>query len=307
MIFKNIDDKSEQIQLLKDLYSQSNSEAQKKLINLDLKKLQAGITAEKENAYYLDFEFEKSKHIILLHDIRLEHNGRTAQFDHILISRFGIELLESKSSTGVMSIKNDGSINIKTGSYTNTFPNPLEQSKRHATVLREFLKSNELLTKRIDILGGIEINSKVLINPKTTLTNNQLPNNFERADSFISKRKEEIDKTSILKIFSMISKAYHIDKAKEIAQLIVDSHKPINFDYAKKFKITKQVLKEDIKIEGNYNNEVLPEPKRCPRCKEGKLVKREIKSQKAKEKYGSDAFLGCSRYPKCRYSENIVS
>ncbi len=304
MIFKNIDDKSKQIQTLEDLLSRSKNEAQKRLIETDLKKVKSGYEAEKENAYYLNFEFDKSKNVILLHDIRLDHDGRTAQFDHILISRFGIELLESKSSKGTMTINDDGSLDLKNAKYINTYPNPLEQSKRHAAVLKEFIAASELLSKRIDIFGGIEISSKVLINPKTTLTNNKLPKGFERADSFISNRKKEIDDISVFKVVGLLSKGYNIDKAKEIAQMIVDAHKPVEFDYAKKFKIAKSTPIEETK-NNNSESEIKNTKKMCPRCKEGELVMRITKSKKAKEKHENSEFMGCSRYPKCRYTENI--
>ena len=300
MIFKTIDDKSKQIETLENLFLRSKSEAQKKLILNDLKKVKSGYEAEKENAYYLDFELEKNKNLILIHDIRLEHDGRTAQFDHILISRFGIELLETKSSKGTMTINNDGSIDIKNGKYTNTYPNPLEQSKRHALVLKEFIAASELLSKRIDIFGGIEISSKVLINPKTTLTNSTLPEGFERADSFISNRKKEIENISVFKAVSLISKGYNIEKAMKIAQMIVNAHQPLEFDYTKKFKISKEPQIEE-------KNTIDNSKRKCPRCNEGELIVRKSKSKKAKEKYENNEFLGCSRYPKCRYTEAIVN
>ena len=59
MIFKNIDDKSSQIQTLEDLLARSTSDSQKRLIDADLKRLKSGIEAEKENVYYLNFEFKK--------------------------------------------------------------------------------------------------------------------------------------------------------------------------------------------------------------------------------------------------------
>ncbi len=267
-----------------------------------MKKIKSGIEAEQENAYYLNFELEKNKNLILLHDIRLEHDGRTAQFDHLLISRFGIELLETKSSKGEMTISEDGSINLKNGKYTNTYPNPLEQSRRHGVVLRDFIDSKDLLSKRIDIFGGIEITSKVLINPKTTLTNKKLPEGFERADSFVSKRRKEIDSLGIFKVLSTFSKGYNIDKAKEIAQLLVDAHKPVDFDYTMKFKMKKEEPKES-----EQKFQIISSTKVCPRCKEGELVVRKVKSKKAQEKYDNDEFIGCSRYPKCRYTENISS
>jgi len=303
MIYKNIDDKSKQIETLENLLSRSTSDAQKKFIETDLKKLKSGLEAEQENAYYLNFEFEKSKHLILLHDIRLEHDGRTAQFDHLLISRFGIELLETKSSNSEMTINEDGSINLKNGKYTNTYPNPLEQSRRHGVVLRDFIDSKVLLSKRIDIFGGIEITSKVLINPKTTLINKTLPDGFERADSFVSKRRKEIDGLGIFKVLSTFSKGYSIDKAKEIAQILVDAHTPVDFDYTMKFKMKKEVIQEEpTEVEQKPNIE--DDIKACPRCSEGELIVKKIKSKKAQEKYNSDEFIGCDRYPKCRYTEN---
>ena len=308
MIFKNIDDKSKQIQTLNNLLSRSKSEAQKRLIGADLKRVESGYEAEKENAYYLDFEFEKSKNIILLHDLRLEHDGKTAQFDHILISRFGIELLETKSSKGTITINEDGSLNLKNGKYINTYPNPLEQSKRHASVLKDFIIANELVSKRIYMFGGIDISSKVLINPKTTLTNSELPEGFERADSFVSNRRKDIDDTGFFKAVAIISTGYNIDKAKEIAQMLVNAHKPIEFDYTKKFKIAKDTpIKEDISnaIESSPDIEIKHSEDICPRCKEGKLLLRKTKSKKAKEKYENGEFIGCSRYPKCRYTKNI--
>lgn len=310
MILKYIDDKSSEIKTLGKLLEKSNSIAQKKLIDTQLKKIVSGDEAEQENAYYLNFALENSKNVLLLHDIRLEHKGRTAQFDHILISRFGIELLETKSSKGTITINNDGSMIFKNGKYTNTYPNPIEQSKRHAAVLKEFISDSELLSKRIDILGGINISSKVLIHPKTTVTNNELPDGFERADSFLSNRNKEIDNTSILKAISWIGKAYDINKAKEIANLLIDAHKPLLFDYAKKFKVNNENIEINIKevpvatnsIDENTKDKDTPIP--CPRCKEGELIVRKVKSKTAQEKYNNDEFIGCSRYPKCKYTED---
>jgi DNA topoisomerase-1 len=53
---------------------------------------------------------------------------------------------------------------------------------------------------------------------------------------------------------------------------------------------TKEQMKEMDNIE---NGRV---ERSCPTCKEGKLVVR-------KSIYG--AFIGCNRYPKCRYTEKI--
>ncbi|MFA6195328.1 MAG: NERD domain-containing protein [Sulfurimonas sp.] len=311
MIFKNIDDKTHQIQILKELLEQSKSEAQKKLITADLKRMISGYDAETQNAYYLNFAFEKSKNVILLHDIRLEYEGRTAQFDHILISRLGIELLETKSAKGSLSINADGSLVIINGKFTNTYPNPLEQSKRHALVLREFIDAKTLFSKRIALFGGIHITNKVLIHPQTNITNSKLPDDFERGDSFVSNRSKDIDNISVFKAISLLGKAFDIDKAKELAQLLLDAHMPVEFDYRKKFKISKNDstdLMDETPVAPIVVDEQSQEEnssKICPRCKEGELVSRKVKSAEAKEKYGYDEFIGCSRYPKCKYTQSV--
>ena len=108
-------------------------------------------------------------------------------------------------------------------------------------------------------------------------------------------------KIGIFNAVKLLSKLYDIDKAKEIAQVLIDAHMPVEFDYTKKFRIKKEEVIDktpEPKVQ-TENTERL-----CPRCSEGKLVVKKIKSKKAQEKYNSEEFIGCSRYPKCRYTES---
>lgn len=303
MTLKQIDDKSPQIKLLESLYRDSQSQAQKRLIKADLDRLRAGHEAEKENAYYLDFGLKDSKNIILLHDIRIVHKDRSAQLDHILISRLGVEILETKSSKGSITINDDGSLTYESCRYKNTYPNPLEQSKRHALVLKEFIGDNISFPKRIMLLGGIDVKSRVLIHPTTNIVNHTLPEDYQRADSFISAREKESENISTLKAISALSRVYDIDKAKEIASLLLDSHTPVEFDYSKKYRTKRQKPEHKPKKENRAVSDSSSHiDEKCPRCKEGTLVLRAVKSKAAREKYNADSFLGCSRYPKCRYA-----
>lgn len=84
------------IKQLERLLNESNNEKQKFLIKKDLTIKKNGFEAEKENAYFLDFYIKDLKNTILLHDIRLEHNGLTAQIDHLLINPMQILVLERR-------------------------------------------------------------------------------------------------------------------------------------------------------------------------------------------------------------------
>jgi len=302
MIFKKIDDKNKEIATLKNLLKESNSEAQKKLIAQDLKSLVNGYQSEKENAYYLDFHFESRDRLVLLHDIRIEHNGRTAQFDHILIAPLGITILESKSFNGELTIKNDNSLVVKYGKYTKTFPNPIEQNIRHEKVLYDFIHDTLEIPARFKLMGGIPIDNKVLIHPNTTVTNSKLPEGFERSDAFATKRNKDIDKMGAAKVLLSTVTFVTKDLAQEIANVLINAHTPIKFDYTAKYRISQKespMPKQEAVVKESIEERI------CPRCKEGSLVKRKRKSKKFGTKYASDEFYGCSRFPKCRYTEEI--
>ena len=299
MVLKSIDDKYETLKQLEDLLKKSQSEAQQKLIKSEINKIKAGHQAEKDNAFYLEDRLKDSKNIILLSDIRLIFNNSVIQMDHVLITRFGIEILESKSSTGIMTINNDGSIKIRHFKKVNTYPNPLEQVNRHARILKEFLMKYDIFPTRIQLLG-LNIETSVIINPKTNLTNKKLPEHFHRADSFISMRQKKIDNISPIEALKSAITMYNKETMEKIAQILIDNHKPMKYDYSKKFKVPKSISSDNISKKFNSKKD---ESKICPRCKKGKLVRKEVKNKAAKEKYGNDFFFGCDRYPKCRYTE----
>lgn len=247
MIYKKQDTKAEEIKILEEILIKTSSKLEKQRVEVDLKTLKSGYFAEQDNAYYLDYYFEKSKNVILLHDIRLEYNGRVAQFDHIVLNRLGIEILESKNFNGKLTIKDDGSLSVHYGTYTKTFPNPVEQNIRHIQFLKDFIANKFDTPSNTKLLGGVPISSKVLINPKTTITNKKLPNGYERADSFCSMREKETDSISFFSAVKLLSSFMQMDKVKELAELIVKSHKPIRYDYLQKYKIRQQDIKKDIK------------------------------------------------------------
>ena len=301
MIYKELDSKQNIINTLENLLKTSQSEKQKALIRQDLQALKNGYEAEKQNAYYIDFYLKDSKNIIVLHDIRIEYNGQTAQIDHMLISRFGIELLESKSFIGETTINDDLSITVKYNGKNKSFENPIEQSKRHAKILHEFINENFDLGKRVEILGGFQIENIVLLNPKTTITNKKLPRGFFRADSYISKRLEKIDNLNALDVIKFASKMIKIDTVKKIANFLVKNHTPTHFDYEKKYRVPKEkviVEKEEIlQKETPQIKEILTVGSPCPFCKKPLVLRNATKDK---------PFLGCSTFPKCRFMRRVT-
>lgn len=113
-------------------------------IERELRIRRAGVKGEREASYFLDFDFGASSNHVVIHDLRLEHEGFTAQIDHLLINRFyGLTILETKHFAGGLKIEEDGSFH-RYDDYERRFvpvPSPIAQVERHANLLSRVLNS----------------------------------------------------------------------------------------------------------------------------------------------------------------------
>ncbi len=87
--------------------------------------------------------FLSSKRYIVLNNVMLESKGRTAQIDHIIVSIYGIFVIETKNYVG--NIYGNETSKIFTqfaGNKKNQFYSPIQQNEKHVRVLREVIKNN---------------------------------------------------------------------------------------------------------------------------------------------------------------------
>ncbi len=260
MILKKMDDsKLEEIETLKEILKMSTNEQQQYLIKNDLKKQQKGIEGEKQISYFIDFNLGESKNYIILHDLRIEVDNKTAQIDHMLISKaMGIVLIEAKNTDAVVTINNDGTMTYKykNGKEYNQ-ANPLEQSKRHELVLKSFLEKHDI---------DMTISSKVVFLPEVIITNEKLPSNFYRADTFVTSLRNETLKNplkfAVLFAKVMTNNVVSFEHLMYIGGILVKEHKPIKIDYEKKYPISKkkEILEETIIVD-KVDTEVKTNPK----------------------------------------------
>jgi len=292
MILKKMDEKKDQLSYLEAKIKNAKNEHEVQNLQHEINMIKNGSYAEQGNAYYLDFDFKNSDKFIVLHDIRIEHKDRTAQIDHIVISRSGIHILESKSvKNGTLKINQDDSIEIQYNKYKKvTLPSPIEQNRRHKKVIKDFINDTVDLPFNLKNLGGITIETLILIHPYTNVYNHKLPKGYIKADQFLKKFNEDVDKASAFDMMKFTVKFLNHDKRMKIANALIAAHKPIN--YSNKIKTVTP-------IETQEKNKV------CPRCKKGILVKRIRKNKKYDSKYTNDEFFGCNKYPRCRYAEEI--
>ena len=110
MVFKQRDDIQPAIDALKALLAvRSLSKRQRDLIEDELDNIRSGERGEKEAAYHIDFQLKDAKNYAVIHDLRLEHNGRVAQIDHLIIGRFfDVFVIESKNFTTAIRMAANG-------------------------------------------------------------------------------------------------------------------------------------------------------------------------------------------------------
>jgi hypothetical protein len=242
MILKDTDAKSVHLVELASLLCKPGVPADKQaLIERELKFMRAGMKGESESAYDIDFYSGQSKNRIVIHDLRLEHNGRVAQIDHLILNRLlEVYVLETKHFTEGVSINEQGEFSIWFGGKPRGIPSPLEQNDRHIEVLKDVFKTIQMPT-RMGFRLQPSFESLVLVSknarsgrPKTFKTDRVLKS--DQLETWIEKSVETGSPLIIAKIVSL-------ETLTDIARQLVALHKPLVPDYKAKFGITEEMLR----------------------------------------------------------------
>lgn len=132
-------------------------------------RLSAGQRAEEQMAFYLHRAFADHPDLLVLNNVRIvdpeqpEHDGRpgVCQIDHLVVSRFGCFIIESKSITGTVTVRGDGAGGDE---WTRTWnhgaagmPSPIQQGRRQAEFLRKLLSRNAA-----ELLGRMPAGTRTL-------------------------------------------------------------------------------------------------------------------------------------------------
>ena len=201
----------------------------------------------------------KDKYIVL-NNIMVKNNNGTHQIDHIVVSSYGIFVIEMKNYYGLI-VGDEYKENWiqYLGKRKSYFKNPIHQNYGHVKALEELLNlDNKLFISIVCFSNQV----KLKVSSKSIIT---------KLDYLIR----------IIKRFELIQINSDINElANKIKTLnIKDKHERKN--HVKNIK--QNIVQKEIKI----NNMI------CPKCG-GKLIQRN-------SKYG--IFLGCSNYPKCKFTK----
>ena len=98
MVIKPADSRNGDLETLQSLLQHPDATAdRKRKIEQEIRTLQSGLKGEREAAYEINFHYGPSRNWAIIHDLRIEHDGRAAQIDHLLINRvLEVYVCESK-------------------------------------------------------------------------------------------------------------------------------------------------------------------------------------------------------------------
>ena len=129
----------------------------------------AAKTAEGQMAHYLHLRFREDPEIHVLHDLRFEDEEQptkdgapgVCQIDHLVVHRWGMFIVESKSVAQVVRVRPDGSGGDEWsrvyGDKETGMASPIQQARRQSAFLRGFLQRH-----RQKLIGRMPVGLRTL-------------------------------------------------------------------------------------------------------------------------------------------------
>jgi hypothetical protein len=192
VIFKEKDPIDAQLQSLEQQLNQPLPDYRRQKLEKELAQVRAGLQEEKEAAYHIDFHLKNNPNWAVIHDLRLEWNGRVAQIDHLLIDRLlEFYVIESKSFRTKVRYANGGWERLNSYSRWEGIPSPVEQNNRHIAVLQELIRDEQLAPTRLGMVITPVFVNVVVVQPSCSIIGNH-PDKalIYRMDGLVGKIRE---------------------------------------------------------------------------------------------------------------------
>lgn len=265
-------------------------------------KLKAGIEAEIQMAFYLKRSFGKNDDYFIINDLRITHEGDVAQIDHLIITQYGLFIVESKSVYGKITVNKNKEWARTYNKTLNGMASPVLQAEAQGKVLKSLLEAHaeQLLGKLIGLqkrFGSCPCLIYVAISDTGVIERKSEVAELFKADQIT----QEIElKVKILRKNSGLLGALNTSepawsmKAEEairVAEFLITQHTPLIKNNTS--SVITEIAKPPINADMIISIDSYKENDTCPKCKNGSLVKRKAKTE----------FLGCSNYPKCRFTD----
>lgn len=199
----------------------------------------------------------------VINDVYIRSGGRSVQIDHVVISRYGVFVIETKNYKGwVYGSENAEHWTQNIYGYKYQLYNPVRQNASHVGAICNLLRITRDKTIPIIVFAGsatVRCSANCYV-----IYLNQLRRVIDRHKSVLFNDDQVLQMTETLTNALVTDKNRRREHVQEVRQQVA--------------------AKERLEANGI-----------CPRC-HGQLVVRE-------GRYGH--FIGCSNYPKCKYTSQI--
>jgi len=203
----------------------------------------------------------------LIKNVTLPTEGGSTQIDHIIVSKYGVFVVETKNMKGwIFGSSNQKMWTQKIYKHSSKFQNPLHQNYKHTKTLESLLGLNEEQTFSVIVFVG------------NSTFKTEMPENVTYGKGYIRfiKSKSQLVLTE--------------SKVKEITGKIEAGRLTPSFTTNREHvKHVKTI------VEKKENNQS------CPKCGEAMILREVKKGQNIGNK-----FWGCSGFPKCRGIVNVT-
>lgn len=214
----------------------------------------------------MDFQLNKEKYHTLK-NVTLETNSGTTQIDHIVVSEYGIFVIETKNMKGwIFGGEHQKIWTQKLYKHTSKFQNPLHQNYKHQKTISNLLN-----------ISDDKIFSVVVFTGESTFKT-QMPENVIEGNRFIKY------------ILSKQTKIFSSEEVNNIIATLNGERLPNTFETHRNHVSHLKFANEKKTASSNI----------CPKCN-SELVLRTVKKG---ENIGNQ-FYGCSNFPKCRFTKQI--
>jgi hypothetical protein len=207
-------------------------------IEQEIRSIRAGAVGERDAAYEIEFYFGKNANYATIHDLRLEHDGRVAQIDHLIINRvLQVWVCESKHFVDSVSINAQGEWTRGYHGREYGVPSPIEQNKKHVDVLDAVLRSGAVSLPRRIFTMRPELLSLVLVSNNAVIKRPPKVSRVEGIDTVIKaeRLRSGVFDTWDDSVRTMVKRLVSTETIQRIARDLVALHRPIAFDWAAKF------------------------------------------------------------------------
>ena len=276
-------------------------------------------------------EFQSYKHLFLtpgkrefIHNCYLPVENGLSEIDLLMIHETGLYVIESKNFSGWIfgdEKQKEWTQILAGGKQKNRFYNPIWQNAGHINALREFFSDY----KDVPIFSLVVFSERCELKKITLHSNNalvikrdQLKSTFKKQIQGKSKCSSEMMKNIYQRLLPLCKmddevKQQHTDRINDLkysskgpiddSETEGDSVEPVKGNNVNmiKAKVTEPGSfttlgdKPQIMIEMPEKEDTIDKPGQCPRCNAA-LIERKGKN---------GPFIGCSGFPKCRYTSNI--